>query len=62
MRLPEVLRLIPVSRSTIYNMVQAGDFPRQVRMSRNCVGWKLSDVRAWMIQKEVDQQINALEG
>ncbi len=47
-RLPEVLRLCAVSRSTLYNKVAKGQFPKQVRLGANIVAWYESDVLAWM--------------
>jgi sugar (pentulose or hexulose) kinase len=40
--------MIGVSRTTLWRMVQAGAFPRPVRISeRNC-GFVLANVEAWM--------------
>ena len=47
-RLPEVLRLCALSRSTLYNKVATGHFPKQVRLGANIVAWYESDVLAWM--------------
>lgn len=47
-RLPEVLRLCALSRSTLYSKVAKGQFPKQVRLGANIVAWYESDVLAWM--------------
>jgi prophage regulatory protein len=47
-RLPEVLRLCALSRSTLYNKIAKGEFPKQVRLGANIVAWYESDVLAWM--------------
>ena len=44
----QVLEMIGVSRTTLWRMVQAGIFPRPVRITeRNC-GFVLDNVEAWM--------------
>jgi prophage regulatory protein len=44
----EVLRMIGVSRTTLWRMVQAGAFPRPVRITDRIRGYLLEDVEAWM--------------
>lgn len=46
LRIRDVLRLIPVSRSTWYAGIEAGRFPRQVRILGNVVAWRVSDIQA----------------
>lgn len=37
-----------LARSTIYAYVKKGVFPRQRRLGPGRVGWRASEVRAWM--------------
>ena len=53
LRLREVLTLLGVSRSTLYCYVQQGDFPPQVRLGPNRVGWRVEDVEAWVASRPV---------
>ena len=46
LRLPQVLKLIPVSRSTWYAGLRSGRFPPGVQVTRRCVAWRESDVKA----------------
>ena len=48
LRLPEVRRTTGMSRSAVYVMVSAGEFPKPVRIGRRAVGWRESDVQAWL--------------
>jgi prophage regulatory protein len=48
LRLPTVLKLTGLCRSTLYRKVDAGKFPRQIRIAERCVGWRESAVRDWM--------------
>jgi predicted DNA-binding transcriptional regulator AlpA len=45
-RLLELLRYIPVSRSTVYSKIKAGVWPAPVRISERVVAWRVSDIRS----------------
>jgi prophage regulatory protein len=47
-RLKAVLKRTGLSRSTMYRKVDEGTFPRQVRISQRCVGWRESAVEEWL--------------
>ena len=51
-RRPEVERLTGLSRSTIYAMISDGTFPRPVRLGKRAVGWRESDIAAWLAERE----------
>lgn len=46
LRLREVLRRVPVSRSTWYAGIAQGRFPRPVRLGARSVAWRASDIDA----------------
>lgn len=46
-RLDEVERLSGMSRSSIYRMEAAGQFPRRVKLGERAVGWSRESVKAW---------------
>jgi prophage regulatory protein len=46
LRLPEVLKRVPVSRSHWWAGVASGRFPAPVRLSVRCVAWRASSIRA----------------
>ncbi|MGN6376436.1 MAG: helix-turn-helix transcriptional regulator [Sphingomonas sp.] len=48
LRLAAVLDRTGLSRSTLYRKVDAGTFPKQVRIAERCVGWRESAVAAWL--------------
>lgn len=48
LRLDAVLDRTGLSRSTLYRMISDGTFPRQVRISARCAGWRESTVNDWM--------------
>lgn len=48
LRIGTVLQLTGLSRSTLYRKVQQGTFPKQIKLSKRCAGWRQSAVNAWM--------------
>jgi prophage regulatory protein len=48
LRIGNVLKLTGLSRSTLYRKVQRGEFPKQIKLSERCAGWRQSSVHAWM--------------
>lgn len=49
LREPQVRELIGVSaRSTLWRMVKAGKFPRPLRLTPRCIGWRESVVDEWI--------------
>jgi prophage regulatory protein len=48
LRIKTVMQLTGLSRSTLYRKVQRGEFPKQIKLSERCAGWRKSAVHAWM--------------
>lgn len=53
LRRPDVERRTGLSRSTIYAMMNRGEFPRPIQLSARAVGWMASDIDAWLQHKMV---------
>ena len=47
-RLPELQRLIPLGRSTIWLKVKRGELPPPVKISKRAVAFKYSDIVAYI--------------
>jgi prophage regulatory protein len=45
MRLRDVLRIVPVSRSSWFEGVKQGRFPKPVRLGPRTAGYRASDIR-----------------
>jgi prophage regulatory protein len=45
LRLPDVLNIIPVSRSTWYEGVRLGHYPKPVRLSARTSAWSEASIR-----------------
>jgi prophage regulatory protein len=48
LRLNAVLDCTGLTRATLYRKIQAGTFPKQVRIATRCTGWRESAVHEWM--------------
>jgi prophage regulatory protein len=52
LRLKSVLERTGLSRSTLYRKMRDGTFPKALRISAGCIGWRESDVDAWLRNPE----------
>ena len=41
--------MLGMSRSTIYRLMEDGDFPRPIKLGRRAVGWKSEDIDDWLL-------------
>jgi prophage regulatory protein len=48
LRLASVIEVTGLSRSTIYRMMDAGQFPRPLRLGPGSVGWRTSAIVGWV--------------
>lgn len=46
LRLPEVLKIFPVSKSTWWAGVKSGIYPKPVKLSANITAWRIEDIHA----------------
>ncbi|EFS8933761.1 AlpA family transcriptional regulator [Salmonella enterica] len=50
-RLPEVMHLCGLSRSTIYDLISREAFPKQISLGGKNVAWAQSEITAWMADR-----------
>lgn len=50
LRLPEILRIFPIGRSTWWQGVKDGRFPKPIKLGPRTTAWKAEDIRA-LIEK-----------
>lgn len=50
-RLQDVLKRIPVGKSTIWNWVQEGKFPPPVKLSDRVTAWPVAAIEQWEAEK-----------
>lgn len=52
LRLPQILALVPVSKSSIWAWVANGDFPKPCKLGPRTTAWKAADVFKWIQSRE----------
>jgi len=48
LRLPQVLKIIPISRSTWLEGCRTGRFPQSIKLTARTVVWKVEDIQAFI--------------
>ena len=56
----ELREIVPYTPQHIHRLEKAGKFPRRLQLGANRVGWKLSDIQAW-IDGRTSPVVNYLE-
>jgi predicted DNA-binding transcriptional regulator AlpA len=49
-RLPDILRVFPISRSSWYAGVKEGRYPPSVKLGPKMTAWRVTDIRALIDQ------------
>ena len=57
LKLKEISSLTKLSSSTIYRLVQAGEFPRPIKLAAHASGWLESDIEAWIRDRKEASEI-----
>lgn len=56
LKIKQVLELVPVGKTTLYKMIDAGKFPRPIRLSERAVAWRKSDILQWIDNLETTEK------
>ena len=56
LRLPEVISITGVSRSSIYKWVDEGAFPRPKQLGARAIGWDSRELTDWMDKRPTQQE------
>lgn len=57
LRRPAVEAATGLKRSTLYSMMDRGEFPRPVRVGRRAVAWPESAVLAWLADRPTTKRM-----
>ena len=52
-KLPEVLAMAKISKSTLYRFIQLGDFPRPIRLGSRARAWRKTEILEWIDSRVV---------
>jgi prophage regulatory protein len=47
-KLPEVMSMTGLSRSSIYLLIKKGNFPSQIKLSTRSSGWLWREINGWL--------------
>lgn len=50
-RKAQLLQMVPLADSTIWEMEQRGEFPKRFLLTPRCVVWDLAEVEAWLASR-----------
>lgn len=53
LRLPTVMAMTGLGRSTIYRLVAEDKFPAPVRLSARAIAWRLVDLQQWSDSRDL---------
>ncbi|BBP44555.1 helix-turn-helix transcriptional regulator [Thiosulfativibrio zosterae] len=57
LRMPKVTDKIGLKKSSIYQLIKDGKFPKPIQLTANAVGWYEHEVDAWL-----ESRVRALGG
>jgi len=57
LRLPQVIERTSLRRSTVYEMMQAGTFPKPVKLNLRSNGWLENEISDWLAARIADREV-----
>lgn len=60
-RLPELRQAVSLGTTTIYDLINKGEFPRPVQLTGRAVGWPAHEVRAWLDSRPRTGTVDTME-
>lgn len=58
LRLPEVMARTSLRRSTIYEMMQGGSFPKPIKLNLRSNGWIEAEVSDWVTARIAEREVS----
>lgn len=55
LRKKQVLAMVGLSASTIYELQKSGAFPQPLKLSLRATGWLTSDIEGWLAAKAAER-------
>ncbi|MFB9126538.1 AlpA family phage regulatory protein [Paraburkholderia dipogonis] len=52
LRLRDVMQIVGVGKTSIYQWMKLGSFPRQVRLGSRAIGWHAQEIEAWLVARK----------
>lgn len=51
LKLKQVQGIVPLSRSSIYEKMARGEFPRPIKLGTRAVAWRSDEITAWIVAR-----------
>lgn len=51
LKLPDVIKVTGLARSTIYKLISENRFPKQIKLTNFSSGWLKSEVESWLDER-----------
>lgn len=58
-QLSAVVKLVTLSKCTIYRLIKAGNFPKPIKISPGRVAWRESDLEEWEARQQAHSELLA---
>jgi prophage regulatory protein len=55
LRLPQVMKRTGLPVSSLYRLMDTGQFPRPIHLSERAVGWESTSIEAWLEQRRAER-------
>jgi predicted DNA-binding transcriptional regulator AlpA len=59
LRLPAILKLFPIGKSTWWAKVKSGEYPQPVKLGPRTTAWRVEDIRALLQRVELNSMPQA---
>ena len=59
LKIGDVLKITRLGRSTLYNLIQTGEFPKPVKLSKNTSTWVASEVTAFVEKRMKERRLTS---
>ena len=56
LRLPAVMDVTGLGRTTVYEQMATGRFPRPIKLGERAVGWLEADIQNWLETKVLESK------
>jgi predicted DNA-binding transcriptional regulator AlpA len=53
LREKDLLKVIPISKSTLWRKVARGAFPKPIKLSEKITVWRTEDIEDWFNEQEI---------
>ena len=60
LRMQEITDRLGLARSTVYKLIQAGEFPPPTKLTRRTSAWREADVEAFLSAREPHRPVAAI--